>query len=137
MNDEMIRRWNQTVKPNDFVLHLGDFALSGRKRVKELRTKLNGTILLIRGNHDGSRHTMQNAGFLVLPTKTLVIGNMIFSHKPLPSYQTNGCINIHGHIHHFKNKDPKHINVSVDVTNFKPVPIERYRKLANKIMEKK
>jgi len=136
MNEEMISRWNKTVKPTDFVLYLGDFAFSGRKRVAELRSKLNGTILLIRGNHDGSKRTMQKCGFLVHPSETLTIGNMIFSHKPLSFHRTNGLINIHGHIHHFPNENQEHINVGVDVTNFKPVPIEHYRKLSNKIMER-
>lgn len=136
MNDEMIRRWNITVSPDDVVIHLGDFALSGRRRIKELRSQLNGTIFLILGNHDGSKRTMEKCGFIVSPTKTVTIGSMIFSHKPLPFRETNGCINIHGHIHHFKNKDRKHINAGVDVTNFYPVNIEHYRKLSNKILER-
>ena len=50
MDEEMIKRWNATVRPNDKVYHLGDVVIN-RKSLKTL-SRLNGDKVLIRGNHD-------------------------------------------------------------------------------------
>jgi len=50
MDEEMIRRWNDTVRPSDKVYHLGDVVIN-RKALKTL-ARLNGDKVLIRGNHD-------------------------------------------------------------------------------------
>ena len=52
MNQELIKRWNNTVSKNDIVWFLGDFALGGREECKSLLAQLNGEIRMIRGNHD-------------------------------------------------------------------------------------
>ena len=50
MDEEMIKRWNETVRPNDKVYHLGDVVIN-RKALTTL-SRLNGDKVLIRGNHD-------------------------------------------------------------------------------------
>jgi calcineurin-like phosphoesterase family protein len=50
MDEEMVRRWNETVRPNDKVYHLGDVVIN-RKALKTL-SRLNGDKVLIKGNHD-------------------------------------------------------------------------------------
>jgi len=45
----IIKKWNETVKPDDVVLHLGDFAFTA---VADNLEKLNGLIILALGNHD-------------------------------------------------------------------------------------
>jgi calcineurin-like phosphoesterase family protein len=45
----LIENWNSVVKPDDVVLHMGDFAFKG---IQELEGKLNGFKILILGNHD-------------------------------------------------------------------------------------
>ena len=50
MDEEMIRRWNDRVRPNDKVYHLGDVVIN-RKALPTL-ARLNGDKVLIRGNHD-------------------------------------------------------------------------------------
>ena len=54
MNEELIRRWNEKISPADEVYHLGDFALTTNKQFQEIAGRLNGTIYLIVGNHEGS-----------------------------------------------------------------------------------
>lgn len=51
MDEEMIRRWNSVVAEEDFVYYLGDFSLS-IKPVEKYVHRLNGTKILIPGNHD-------------------------------------------------------------------------------------
>jgi calcineurin-like phosphoesterase family protein len=52
MNRELFRGWNSVVGPEDTVYHLGDFAMSNWRNWKSFRAKLNGKIVLVRGNHD-------------------------------------------------------------------------------------
>lgn len=55
MNEEMIRRWNEKISPEDEVYHLGDFGLSkDRDEILNIINRLNGTKYLIQGNHEGA-----------------------------------------------------------------------------------
>jgi len=54
MNEELIKRWNEKVGPDDEVYHLGDFALGNPAEFTDIANRLNGTIYLINGNHDSA-----------------------------------------------------------------------------------
>lgn len=57
MNEDLIRRWNAKVPARGaIVYHLGDFSWMNRKRTEEVLWQLNGTIRLVKGNHD---HTIK------------------------------------------------------------------------------
>jgi calcineurin-like phosphoesterase family protein len=53
-DDALIKNWNDVVKDNDDVYHLGDVALSKYTHgyLTELLDRLAGRIHLLRGNHD-------------------------------------------------------------------------------------
>ena len=96
MNDEMIKRWNNKVGKDDFVIHLGDFALGSKDEVIDIKNKLNGNIILLKGSHD--HKTIREQGFLII-NGSLEIGNLIFSHNPLRKEEIpKGFINVHGHV---------------------------------------
>lgn len=59
----IVAEWQAVVKPDDWVLHLGDFALGNKERLPKLRRQLPGRIVLVRGNHDRSLANMRAAGF--------------------------------------------------------------------------
>ena len=63
MNSELIRRWNETVGPEDTVYVLGDFAFCGVSKMKEIMDQLNGHKILVQGNHDQKKGRMRKAGF--------------------------------------------------------------------------
>ena len=63
MNDVLIRNWNSRVKPEDTVIHNGDFCFKNTPGGKEGEgavgvnagdwiKRLNGHIVFVRGNHD-------------------------------------------------------------------------------------
>lgn len=52
MNTELVRRWNDTVGPDDDVIVLGDLAMGRFAETLELVAMLNGRKLLVPGNHD-------------------------------------------------------------------------------------
>lgn len=51
MNEDLIARHNEVVKPNDTFICLGDFSFSGRS-VELYSQRLNGIKYLVPGNHD-------------------------------------------------------------------------------------
>ena len=52
MTEEIIKNWNRVVKENDIVFHLGDFMFGDMNRFYSIRSRLNGKIYLVIGNHD-------------------------------------------------------------------------------------
>lgn len=53
MDEAMIENWNAKVGPNDTIYHLGDFFVyCDTNYANRIRSRLNGRICVIRGNHD-------------------------------------------------------------------------------------
>lgn len=52
MDEEMIRRWNEVVRPGDEVFHLGDFTWGSVADAFQTFEQLNGIIYILEGNHD-------------------------------------------------------------------------------------
>jgi len=129
MNNEMIRRWNEVVKPEDTVYHLGDFAMGPKTLIHPTREKLNGKIILVLGNHDRNTNTMLAAGFDRVyddVIKTLDSHTLYMRHKPeLDTSKWHGCeYHLHGHVHEHYTRHGNAINVGVDVWNFTPQRLE-------------
>ena len=142
MNREIIRRWNERVKSEDIVYHIGDFCFKNSKGGKlgegqplpssYWLKQLNGYIIFIKGNHDKNNSTKTI-------TERLVIGyanrriNLV--HDP-DKADFNYPINFTGHVHEkwnirrfekgFKYTDC--INVGVDAWNFYPVTFDELMK---------
>lgn len=144
MNETIINNWNSIVKKDDTIYHLGDFCLSNDDEIKNIFNKLNGNKILIRGNHDRKPVKFyENVGFKVLTHAPIILGEykIMLSHVPLPDAKIKeGYINLHGHIHNKKISDDypknytenKHVNLSVDVTNYKPVSLDKINKIRGK-----
>ena len=140
MDEEMIRRWNDTVRPNDKVYHLGDVVIN-RKALKTL-ARLNGDKVLIRGNHDIFRDDEYRDYFRELRAYHVMNG-LILSHIPVheASLGRFGC-NIHGHLHASRVRkargvdartgeilygteiDPRYWCACVEQTDFAPILFE-------------
>ena len=127
MDEEMVKRWNETVKPNDKVYHLGDVVIN--RKALSIMHRLNGDKVLIKGNHDifkledYTRHFRDIRGYHVM-------NNMILSHVPVhPESAGRFRANIHGHLHQrvvLKDgvADPFYFNVSVERIDFRPILFE-------------
>lgn len=59
MNEMLVKNWNETVAPDDIVFIVGDFSLS--ERALRFVARLNGTKILVSGNHD-STHPAHKKG---------------------------------------------------------------------------
>ena len=97
MDEDMVRAWNERVRPQDKVYHLGDVVIN-RKALKTL-ARLNGDKVLIRGNHDIFPDVEYREYFRELRAYHVMNG-MIFSHIPIHEASLGRFgVNIHGHLH--------------------------------------
>jgi calcineurin-like phosphoesterase family protein len=123
MNYWLIKNWNKAVNKEDKVYFLGDLALTrgNRQRVMRFIHSLNGRKIFIRGNHDRflksyDRFVLKYAG-----------ESFYLVHNPtnIPSSWKGWSICGHTHQHSpFINRNKKRINVSPEVTDYKPVNIK-------------
>lgn len=130
MDDCMVRRWNQKVTAGDVVMHLGDFAMTDRRRGKEVLALLAGKKVLVRGNHDRGVTAMLEWGFDAVVEECLVVvpvkhgaARLLCTHKPLivgeAELRSRGCDGVvHGHIHQGRPDDLAEAGESVDVPWF-------------------
>lgn len=74
MNAGLIRRHNSTVREQDIVYHGGDFNMGSAEFGREILSQLNGTHIMVLGNHDRGEQAMYNMGFdVVMHGATFVI----------------------------------------------------------------
>lgn len=87
MNNTIIDNWNKYIKKDDIVYHLGDFFLGSKFDLKDIVDRLNGTIYLIRGNHDRlTVKSYEDCGIIVLKNAPIIMDDykIMLSHRPLP-----------------------------------------------------
>jgi len=131
MDEEMVKRWNETVRPNDKVYHLGDVVIN--RKSLSIMHRLNGDKVLIRGNHDIFRDDEYRQHFRELRAYHVMNG-MILSHIPIHTASLGRFgVNIHGHLHANRvmaevwgeyEIDPRYHCVCVEQTDFRPILFE-------------
>lgn len=135
-NWRIIAWWQVLVKPSDNILHLGDVILAPTEKMRETAKLLPGIKYVVKGNHDSRRKLRNMMGFDTLELDErksksgilhrflpIELYGVVFSHRPLPIEWLKewDMYNIHGHIHNLPDRSSRHINVSVEVTDYKPV----------------
>lgn len=145
MDESMIADWNGVVKKDNWVIHLGDFSFNPDRYVN----KLNGRIILVRGNHDNGKYDRLFEG--VVDHMPLKIGefNCFLTHKPmdineqykkgrepdlsvLDRYDYILC----GHVHEKWAVNGKNINVGVDIWK-KLITINELVRFLRRVKEEK
>ena len=138
MDAVMINRWNSVVKPKDTVYHLGDFSLANR--VDHIFKQLNGTVYIIRGNHD--RWVNKNAFFPITKEGSVFLipaqyelkhmgETIVLSHYPMISWNKSfhGSWHLFGHVHGILNPYGKSLDVGVDTHEFYPYSFEEVKSI--------
>lgn len=129
MTNDMIDKWNSQVNSEDIVYHLGDLCLGNYEQTVDVLKKLKGKIILIKGNHDFSKHykKINKLGLLheyheVGITLNYNKQQMWLTHYPLEIGLRPRKWSIHGHIHDNESTWDNQINVGVDGPHFKHKP---------------
>lgn len=153
MDAELIRLWNETVTPEDVVLHLGDLALGLVDESVPLTSVLNGQRFLVPGNHDRvssatqsnraiARYTplYEDAGWAILPEAIQGMrrgSRILASHYPYSGdtqagdrhvshrLADQGLPLLHGHTH-ARDRGPHgyQFHVGVDASGYAPTSFD-------------
>jgi calcineurin-like phosphoesterase family protein len=149
MDETMVKNWNDRVKQNDRVYHLGDVVIN--RKALPILNRLNGRKCLVKGNHDIFKlndylpYFDDIRSYRVFPELGLIC-----SHIPVHPAQLESRFkrNIHGHLHsnyimkdvykgntfnsitlehipfYEKALDERYVNICVEKTNFAPISLE-------------
>lgn len=156
MNKMLVSNWNEVVSEGCTVFHLGDFAFGGLPFWEDIRSRLKGRIILIKGNHDG-RQNLQNINrlqelFDIIELEMVINLDghpIILNHYPLLCY--SGSFNhsvwaLHGHVHEGPNsfgldtprlayRFPTQYDVGVDNNNYYPISYNQVKQIINRQIE--
>lgn len=131
MDEELIKRWNKKVSPNDLVYYLGDFSL--KSNIDKYLNQLNGEIFFLdcRFHHD--KHWQKKFKGFLPSIHCIEIQNKYFvlSHFPLLEWERKnyGSIHLHGHSHGKLKYHERAIDIGVDCWNFYPISLDEILKL--------
>lgn len=157
MNEALIKNWNERVGPNDTVYVLGDMSFMSFKEFEPIAKRLQGTKILIRGNHDKySDSQYKKLGFAVfLEAKIKIAGRVVrLSHYPYalswwkrlfafkselrymdrrpPKIPGEWLLHGHSHVTYKKADDGNRIHVGVDAWDFRPVSLSEIESIMAK-----
>ena len=111
MDEEMIKRWNTKVGKGDIVYVLGDFIWkAATNEAVSIIRRLNGQIILIKGNHDRFLHNaaakkalagIKDYDDICVTLEDGTTRRCILSHYFIPFYNGHRyqAIHLHGHSH--------------------------------------
>ena len=123
MNNCLINNWNKIVNVGDTVYHLGDFFFCKTEKQIDIMRKLNGNIVLVRGDHDSESKTkfVQRLGLVAVVNRLDIGSNIVLSHEP---YNHPNCdFNIYGHSHEKGEQNGKRYCVSVEMIDYTPISL--------------
>ena len=144
MNEAIVKRHNELVKPEDSVYFLGDAFLGGKPNESlNLLKRLNGEFFWITGNHDTDNkrelilNNLYNWHEIGLVTILKINGLRFYlSHYPTITSELietkqlkSRTICLHGHTHSqnkfYENKNPYVYNCALDAHDCRPVSIDQ------------
>lgn len=126
MGEQLVHEWNRVVRRNQIVFHLGDFAFkNSQTKLIHQRQRLNGEIILIRGNHDNSATERLFKEVHDIAEVTIGKQRIVMCHYAMQVWNASfhGSWMIHGHSHGTltPNWERKICDVGVDSWGYKPV----------------
>lgn len=128
MDEKLIENWNSIVTDEDTVYVLGDFSdYADAKKEAEILGKLNGTKILVMGNHDTHRTAQEwrEIGFAECYPMPVIYRNFfMLSHEPLYINSNMPYANFYGHVHanpSYKDASKQSVCVSVERIDYTPV----------------
>ena len=146
MDEHLIKCWNERVSRNDTVYHLGDFTFNNiYSDIETLRGQLNGTIILIEGNHDSDNVKAIFRSVQILDLKIIGCPPITFCHYPMLTWNKShyGAWQLFGHHHGTLTgigTDPtlvirphQQMDIGVDTNNFYPYEISEIKQKLEKI----
>lgn len=148
MDEALVANWNSVVGPKDKVYHLGDVVIN--RSALPILARLNGTKILVKGNHDVFRVEEYTPYFKDI-RGSAVLNDYVMTHIPIHTSAIERWKgNIHGHLHsnrvmtvkqtiinpgerhshlsYVAVPDPNYLCVSVEQIDYTPISLEEAMK---------
>lgn len=136
MDEALVSKWNAKVPPSGKVYVLGDVVIN--RRCLPTLSRLNGTLILIKGNHDVFRLEEYTPYFKDIMGSHVLHGSLL-THIPVhPSSLARWGSNIHGHLHSDVVRledgsiDTRYLCVSMEHIDFAPIALDEVGALKNR-----
>jgi calcineurin-like phosphoesterase family protein len=143
MNEAIVNNHNKVVQAQDIVYILGDVSLGRAKETEELLSRLNGKLVLIKGNHESTvmksascrSHFVEIVDYLEI-TVVEELAPRGRNHINLFHYSIHqwnmihhGAWHLHGHSHGKDNYDKtlKIMNVGIMLNNYRPFSYQQIK----------
>lgn len=134
MQEHIVAKHNSVVGKNDKVYFLGDFAMSHKAQSLEILRRMNGSKVLIKGNHDLCKPHAYLEHFKDIRAVHQFEG-VILTHIPIHTQSlARWGVNIHGHLHSnqvtldlAQIPDRRYFNVSMEAINYTPISLEQVK----------
>lgn len=118
MHKVLINNYNSMVTENSVCYFLGDVGMGPSNKIKDVIDQLNGTKVLVLGNHDRGSNAMYNIGFdVVVNSASLVIAGkkVTMSHCPLRGIKVEDTSEMRGAMEGENwHGELRHVNCSVE-----------------------
>lgn len=154
--EEMVRRYNEIVNPDDHVLYLGDLFLPSGREGHEFMNRLNGRKSIVTGNHDRglTNNRLQGLGFELIEHRFFYTEldeiRVCCCHFPYVGFSSDNRYNdrrppieddvvlIHGHVHAKQRTTWMNtVHAGVDAWDFKPASIDDVSELVKQCIDAK
>jgi len=125
MNESLISNWNNKVKLDDTIYHLGDFCFSSIENATNILNRLNGNIIFIQGNHDHKYLQLLGYPRQIEKFKQGKI-HIVMSHFALRVWDKShfNSFHLYGHSHGCLEPIGKSWDVGVDNNNYTPLSLD-------------
>lgn len=140
MDKQMIASWNSVVNKEDRVFHLGDVGVYPRLKMQNIIKQLNGTKILIMGNHDNylTLKEWMECGFDEVYNYPIIYQEFIIMQHQPPQYINFAMpfFYLYGHVHGTKMYETitrQSACVSVERWNYTPVEFEHLKQRVNEL----
>ena len=137
----MMEAWHEQVADDETVICLGDVTVDGAALAHHHEWWRNapGEKWLVLGNHDVDPINRIESVEIHHTAITLYAPGdppLVLTHMPLIQVPY-GTVNVHGHVHDEDSPTPsRHINVSVEQVDYRPVRLSEIRRLARRLQER-
>ncbi len=126
MNESLIANWNERVEQDDIIYHLGDFGFGDCNHLQKVFDRLNGTKILILGNHD--KETQKLIGWQSVQhyheiwfDKQMVV---LFHYAMRVWHRSHhSSILLYGHSHGSMPGNSQSLDVGVDCWKYRPITL--------------
>lgn len=139
MNEVIISNWNRVVKEEDTVYVLGDFFMGLLTDIEPIFNRLNGKVILVRGNHDTNNRLeyYRNLGIEIKDIEYIQYKGRFFilNHFPNESEEfirmitkdNSEVVWLYGHIH--SNAPKGYVNgtyhIGMDTNDLTPISLQQ------------